>query len=261
MDRVSIIPPSQRRVAHLAAQNDSEPVLILGEAGTGREGIARWIHAHSPRAGLAFVEAHSGEPLHFQAQKAQGGTLLIQEIGEFPLSEQKWIQNVIETRSYTLPDSPGVRRMLNVRIFATTSRPLETRTEAGFFNPDLLDRLNQSRIEMPPLRDRRDEFEDIVLTLLQELTHTLKKDHVRRFEPEAFAALKDHTWPGNLRELRNVLHAAIESTEGDRVQLKDLPNFAEERAEFLSTRAEFQKLFRTLGLVKSDDNSTDPNEE
>ena len=151
--------------------------------------------------------------------------------------------------------------MLNVRIFATTSRPLETRAEAGFFNPDLLDRLNQSRIEMPPLRDRRDEFEDIALTLLQELTHTLKKDHVRGFEPEAFAALKEHTWPGNLRELRNVLHAAIESTEGDRVQLKDLPNFAEERAEFLSTRAEFQKLFRTLGLVKSDDNSTDPNDE
>jgi hypothetical protein len=149
----------------------------------------------------------------------------------------------------------------NVRIFATTSRPLETRAEAGFFNLDLLDRLKRSRIEMPSLRDRRDEFEDIALTLLQELTHTLKKDYVRSFEPKAFAALKEHTWPGNLRELRNVLHAAIESTEGDRVQLKDLPNFAEERAEFLSTRAEFQKLFRTLGLVKSDDDSAASDED
>ncbi len=243
MERVHIIPPSQRRLALLAAQEDPRPVLIHGASGTGREGIGRWIHSNGPRSGLVFAEANRRTPLSNQIRDAQGGTLLIPEIGEWPLGEQKILLDYLSTRTVPHPGEPDLRMMCNTRIIATTSQGLDGRAQGGLFNAALLEKFSSFRIEMPSLCDRDDEFEDIALTIVQEMTRELHKEHLRNIEPAAWERLKSYEWPGNLRELRNVLRLAVVSAQGDAIAASDLPDFGHDRVDFRSTRENFERIY------------------
>ena len=249
MEMVHFIPPSQRRLAMLAAQAEAAPVLIRGGSGTGKGAIARWIHLNGPRAALPLIEADRKFPLALQFPKAQGGTFIISEVGEWPLSEQKILLGFLRTKSITVS---GMTTLLNVRIIATTSAALEGRAQGGLFNPELLPALNVFRLEMPALAERFDEFEDIVTGILGEITREVHKEHLRSITPDALSALRGYDWPGNIRELRNVLRIAAVATRGDTVELSSLPEFGHDRIDFRATRDQFEKIY-LLELLKTFD--------
>lgn len=252
MEMVHFIPPSQRRLALLASQADSAPVLIHGGSGTGKGGIARWIHQNGARAALPFLFAHRNRPLLEQIPKAQSGTILIDEIGEWPLGEQRVLLDFLQTRTLAHPENPSMRMLANVRIMATTSQALDGRAQGGLFNVDLLEKFSAFRLEMPSLAKREQEFEDIVLGLLGEITREVHKEHLRTLTSEAWSSLKSYDWPGNLRELRNVMRLAVLNAKGDDVEATDLPDFGHDRLDFRSTREEFEKIY-ILELLKTFD--------
>jgi two-component system response regulator HydG len=133
--------------------------------------------------------------------------------------------------------------LLNVRLIATTDQLLEGRAQGGLFNPELLSRLNVFRIEMPPLVRRREEFDDIALGILGEITRELHKEYLRSFSPAAWEALRSYEWPGNIRELRNVLRMAVISSRGDQIEAHDLPALGQDRIDFRATREQFERTY------------------
>jgi len=118
------------------------------------------------------------------------------------------------------------------------------------FNDELLLRLSKNRIEMPALVEREDEFEDIAMGILQEITHELHKEYIRGFSEAVWRKLREYDWPGNLRELRNVLRMAAVASETERVEVKDLPDFGHDKINFQATRSEFEKIYLSE-LLKS----------
>jgi len=253
MEMVHFIPPTQRRLAMLAAQAESAPALICGATGTGKGAIARWIHANGARAPRPLVTANLAKsPLAKQIPQAQGGTLVVPEIGEWPLGEQKILLGFLRNKTVPHPDGGDMPMLLNVRIIATTSQGLDGRAQGGLFNPELLEKLNVFRLEMPPLARRTEEFEDIVLGIVGEITRELHKEHLRGVAPEAYERLKGYDWPGNLRELRNVLRLSVVSAKGERIDAKDLPEFGHDRIDFCATREQFEKIY-ILELLRTYD--------
>lgn len=238
---VHFIPSASRKVVMLAAQADSAPVLITGASGTGREGIARWIHSNGPRAGHPFVIAKHGTPLAPQIATAASGTLLISEVGELPFVDQKVLLGFLKTRS--LARESGVQALTPVRIIATTSQALEGRARGGLFNPELLDALRIFQIEMPPLAKRGNEFVDIAEGLLREIAREAHKSHLRGFSDQAWSVLRDYDWPGNVRELRNVISLSVARAEGSQIEAGDLPQFGHDRVDFRATREQFEKIY------------------
>ncbi len=252
MEMVHFIPPSQRRLALIAAQADTAPVLIHGASGTGKGAIAKWIHQNGPRATLPFIVATPDIGLVEQIRQAQGGTLLIGELGSLPLAEQKTLLNFLNTKTVPHPENPKMPMLVNTRIMAATSQGLEARARAGLFNPDLLQKLNVFRLEMPPLHQRSEEFEDIVLGITGEITREVHKEHLRSLSPGSWELLKNYDWPGNIRELRNVLRIAVIAAAGDRIEVSDFPKFGHEKLDFRATREAFEKIYITE-LLKSFD--------
>lgn len=252
MEMVHFIPPSQRRLAMLAAQTDTAPALICGGSGSGKGAICRWIHANSPRATRPLIHADPKLPLVRQIPQAQGGTLIVDEIGERGLGEQRALLSFLKTKSVPHPDQGGMPMLLNVRIIATTSQGLEGRAQGGLFNEELLAKLNVFRLEMPELSRRGEEFDDIVLGIVGEITRELHKEHLRGLSVEAWERLKGYDWPGNLRELRNVLRIAVVAAKGDALELTDLPEFGHDRIDFRATREQFEKIY-ILELLKTFD--------
>ncbi len=249
MEMVHFIPPGQRRLALLAAQSDSAPALISGGDGTGKGAIARWIHNKGPRAGRPFITATHDESFASQISAAQGGTLMINEIGEWTLSEQMTILNFLKTKSIRVGT---LSMLLNVRIIATTSHALDRRAQGGLFNAELIEKLNVYRIEMPALTQREEEFEDIVLGLVGEIARELHREHLRELSEESWNALRSYEWPGNVRELRNVLRVAVIKAEGDQIEITDLPDFGHDRIDFRATREQFEKIY-LIELLKTFD--------
>lgn len=252
MEMVHFIPPGQRRLAMLAAQADTAPALISGASGTGTGTIAKWIHSNGPRSAQPLVTINHDRPFLSHVASAQEGTLVISEIGEFPMSEQLAILNFLKTKTIPHPKSPGLPMLLNVRIIATTSQALDARAQGGIFNPELLEKLNVFRIEMPSLVRRHLEFEDIATGILCEISRELHKEYLRDFSKEALAELKSYDWPGNLRELRNVLRIAALAAKGDVIAHEDLPDFGHDRVDFRATREQFERVYimellRTFG--------------
>jgi DNA-binding NtrC family response regulator len=243
MEMVHFIPSSQRRLALLAAQADSAPALIYGASGTGKSAIARWIHTNGPRSTRAFIITNTSKPLVDQILDAQGGTLMIPEIGERNLSEQKILLGFLKTKSITRSEDGHMPVIVNTRIIGTTSQALEGRAQAGLFNIELLEKLNVFRIEMPPLAKRSDEFEDIVMGIVGEITRELHKEYLQTMTPESWELLRSYDWPGNLRELRNVLRLAIASAKGDQIEISNLPDFGYARIDFRATREQFEKIY------------------
>lgn len=243
MEMVHFIPSSQRRLAMQAAQADLAPVLIHGGKGTGKGAISRWIHANSPRAGRPLLTATFKRSLAEQIPEAQGGTLMIPEMGEWPLAEQKILLGFLTHKTVTRPEDGNLPRLVNARIIATTSQALESRAQGGLFNMELLERLNLFRLEMPRLSDRLEEFEDIVLGIMGEITRELHKDHLKGVTPAAWEKLKSYEWPGNLRELRNVLRMAVLQAQGDQIDAENVPAPDSDRIDFRATREQFEKIY------------------
>ncbi len=252
MSMVYFIPSSQRKIALAAAQAEEEPVLVIGGTGTGKGALAKWIHQNSPRAAQPCVMATRDRTLAEQLRDCKGGTLIIDDITNYPVSEQLVVLNFLKTKAVPQAQKGGtpVPMIVNVRIIATAVPQIDSRARAGMFNDELLLRLSKNRIEMPNLAERSDEFEDITMGILQEITQELHKEYIKGFSEVAWRKLREYDWPGNLRELRNVLRMAVVSCEAERVDIRDLPDFGHDKINFQATRSEFEKIYLSE-LLKS----------
>lgn len=244
---VHFIPPKQRHLVLRAAQDDQLPVLIRGGLGSGKSGLAKWIHNNSLRSTQSYIIYDFNLPLADQLLKAQGGSLGIHEISRLPLGQQLLLYTFIKTRSIPHTLDPSLALLLNVRIIATTSHDLHSRAENGMFNRELLAELENFYIDMPALTARQDEFGDIVSEILREIAQDLNKGHLRQVSEEGLTLLRNYDWPGNLRELRNILRIATIKAKGDQVEALDLPEFGHHKLEFLETRANFERVY--LGQI------------
>lgn len=253
METVHFIPPSQRKIALLASSADQAPVLITGSSGTGKGAIAKWIHQNSPRSLKSFITASPSMPLAQQILASEQGTLFIPEIGEWPMGEQKMLAQFLATHTLSGVAAPTkLTRLVNVRIIASSSHNLDKRAQGGLFNQELLERLNVFKIDMPSLSKREEDFEDIVIQLLKEMTHELKKDHVQKISDAVWQKFKNYSWPGNLRELRNVIRLAVYKTQTNTIEESDLPDFENQIINFKANRKDFEKVV-LLELMKDFD--------
>ena len=216
-----------------------EPVLVTGESGTGKEGVARSLHWASPRQTArlvalncgalgstlieaelfgyvrgAFTGADQDKAGAFEA--ADGGSLFLDEIAELPLELQPKLLRALETGSIR-PIGSNRERPVDVRVIAATHRDLFDRVADGRFRADLFHRLYVLPIHVPPLRDRR---EDILALAAHFLEH--RAEGARALSDAATRALLDHPWPGNARELRNVLVRASLRAAGETIEAADL---------------------------------------
>ncbi|ROV58770.1 sigma-54-dependent Fis family transcriptional regulator [Vibrio ponticus] len=234
-----------KEVRHLIEQVSSSEanVLILGESGTGKEVVARNIHYHSPRRGGPFVPINCGaippdllESELFGHEKgaftgaitsrkgrfelAEGGTLFLDEIGDMPMPMQVKLLRVLQERCFERVGGNSTIRA-NVRVIAATHRNLDHMINDGGFREDLYYRLNVFPIEMPALRERK---EDIPL-LLQELMTRLEAEGSQPicFTPRATNSLMEHDWPGNVRELANLVERMIILYPNSLVDVNHLP--------------------------------------
>lgn len=248
---VYFIPSSQRKIALSAAQSDDEPVLVIGGTGTGKGALAKWIHKNSPRAAQICIMATRDRTIAEQIRDCNGGTLIVDDIANYPVSEQMVVLNFLKTRAVPQTQKGvNVPMIANVRIIATAVPQIDSRARAGMFNDELLLRLSKNRIEMPNLAEREDEFEDIAMGILQEITQELHKEFIKGFSETAWRKLRDYDWPGNLRELRNVLRMAAVSCDSERIEMRDLPDFGHDKINFQATRSEFEKIYLSE-LLKS----------
>ncbi|MDR2588758.1 MAG: sigma-54 dependent transcriptional regulator [Spirochaetales bacterium] len=218
-------------------------VLVTGESGTGKEVVAREIHDASPRAGEPFVAVNVGaipenllESELFGHEKgaftsadarrvglfelAGSGTLFLDEIGEMPSLLQVKLLRVLQERK--------IRRLggnrdipVNARILSATNRDLEKRVAEGLFREDLFYRLNVLRIVLPPLRERKEDIPLLAENLLVKLSSRLNCGS-RKISPEALKKLMDYEFPGNVRELENILERAVIYSQGGLIRPEDI---------------------------------------
>ena len=218
--------------------------LITGESGTGKELVARALHEHSDRASAPFIQVNCGaipeslfESELFGHEKgaftgavaakpgkfelADGGTLFLDEVGELPKDMQVKLLRVLQDGQFERVG--GVRSMsVDVRLVAATNRVLETEVKEGRFREDLFYRLNVIPIQIPPLRERADDIPLLVEHFIAKFNKRLNTD-VEGVSPDALAALLAHTWPGNIRELENLIERSVLLTEDTVLTMGDLP--------------------------------------
>ncbi|MCU0773498.1 MAG: sigma-54 dependent transcriptional regulator [Ideonella sp.] len=220
------------------------PVLVSGESGTGKELVARAIHEASPRADKPFVAVNCGAiPEHLLEseffgyrkgaftgaqedregffQAAEGGTLFLDEIGELPLPMQSKLLRVVQERAVR-PIGAVAEVPLNVRLVSATHRDLGAAVHAGHFRQDLFYRLNVIQIRVPPLRERLEDLGLICERLLQRIAHDAGVSPPPRLTEGALAHLASQSFPGNVRELENLLHRAVALSGGDVLDRQDL---------------------------------------
>jgi two-component system response regulator PilR (NtrC family) len=224
--------------------NARTSVLITGESGTGKEKIARRIHDSSERANNPFLVVNCGalpenlmeselfghergaftgavEKTLGVFREAEGGTLLLDEIGELPLSLQVKLLRVLQERSVRPVGAPK-EIPVNVRVLAATNRDIEEDVKEGSFRQDLYYRINVIRVELPPLRDRRDDIPALADGFIRRFALEMGKE-LRGFTPDALRALMSYEFPGNVRELENVLERAATLAGSAIIGLGDLP--------------------------------------
>lgn len=229
------------KLAEKVAGSDAT-VLVLGETGTGKEGVARFIHAASPRADKPFVAVNCAalpdtmlEAILFGHAKgaftgaagaseglfraAEGGTLLLDEIAEMPLPLQAKLLRAIQERE-VLPVGATQPVKIDVRIIAAANRELATEVAEGRFRADLYWRLNVMPLALKPLKARRLDIRAITAALI--LRHTREGESVAWPTANALDRLMAHEWPGNVRELDNVVQRALLLRMGDRIEADDL---------------------------------------
>ncbi|MBT9597410.1 MAG: sigma-54-dependent Fis family transcriptional regulator [Vitreoscilla sp.] len=237
---------SMRQVRELIEKvaRSMAPALVQGESGTGKELVARAIHEVSARAGQPFVAVNCGaipenllEAEFFGYRKgaftgavedragffqaANGGTLFLDEIGDLPLAMQSKLLRVIQERAVR-PVGAVAEVALNVRIVSATHKDLVGEVAAGRFRQDLFYRLNVIRIAVPPLRERRDDLEALCLALLERIARDAGVSPAPRLSMAAFERLTRYVFPGNVRELENLLHRAVALASSDLIAPEDL---------------------------------------
>jgi DNA-binding NtrC family response regulator len=233
------------RLMARAAQSDAT-VLLTGETGTGKELAARTIHYSSRRKGGPFLPLNLAalpeslmEAELFGAEKgaytgaherrigafeaADGGTLMLDEIGDLAAHLQVKILRLLQEKEFTRLGSSVVRKA-DVRIVAATNRDLEALVTEQKFRSDLFYRLNVVRIALPPLRERREDIPPLIDLFLARYARRESKP-VRGISAEAMKSLLAHPFPGNIRELENILERAVVFCDGDHVTKADLPVF------------------------------------
>jgi two-component system response regulator AtoC len=219
-------------------------VLLLGETGVGKEVMAQQLHRSSPRAtkpmvslncaglseSLIETELFGHEKGAFTGaaqarlgllESAQGGTVFLDEIGEMPLKVQATLLRVIETRE-VLPVGGRKTRPIDVRFIAATNRNLEAESAAGTFRQDLFFRLNGISIQIPPLRDRVSEIPELARGFVTQACHDIGRTELAISE-QAMELLEAYSWPGNIRELKNVIERAVVLCDGPEISPEHLP--------------------------------------
>ena len=227
-----------QELARKAAKTDAT-VLLLGESGTGKEVLARAVHRWSDRSAGPFVAVNAaalaetlleselfghekGAFTGAQARRAgkfelaHGGTIFLDEIGDIAPTLQAKLLRVLQERAFERVGGTETVTV-DVRVVAATNRDLKKRVAEKLFREDLFYRLNVVTVTLPPLRERRADIRPLAEHFLRELRAGA------RFSPDALAALERHDWPGNARELRNVVERATVLLEGNEVAPSDLP--------------------------------------
>ena len=208
-------------------------VLITGPAGVGKEIAARMIHNWSPRAGSPFIvlsaammsperveeelfgSEQNGVARPGLLEQAHGGTLFLDEIADMPITTQAKILRVLTDQSYSRVG--GQRPVkVDVRVLSATSRNLADEIAAGRFREDLFYRLNVVPVRIPPLRERREDIPELVGHFLARFSAE-RRIQTPELSKDAMAALQAHDWPGNVRQLRNIIERTLILTPGDRV--------------------------------------------
>ena len=260
-------------------------VLIVGESGTGKELAARTIHQLSPRGAKPFVAVNCAaipetlmESEIFGHEKgaftgaldrragcfelADGGTLLLDEIGEMPIATQAKLLRVLEdSRVRRLGSKSEIS--VDVRVLAATNKIPEEAVAQGQLRSDLYYRLNVVQVRMPPMRDHLEDLEDLVLALLEDLNQKHNRS-LKGVESEVLEAFRQYSWPGNVRELRNTLERAMIISSGEVIRLRDLSPALGRQGETGETprlcpgmtveQAERRLIFETLSFT--DNNKT-----
>lgn len=229
----------------------SSTVLVLGESGTGKELIARAIHRRSARAARpfvavncssipdtlieselfghvkgAFTSANTSRAGLFEL--ADKGTLFLDEVGDLSLAAQVKLLRALQEGELKRVGS-NETRVVDVRVVAATNVDLAEKIAAGRFREDLYYRLNVIAIELPPLRERRDDIPILAQHFLRKFARKSGKE-LRRLSPEALAALNAFSWPGNVRQLENAIERAVVLARGDELTVEDLPDTMGERS-------------------------------
>ena len=239
-DEFIVSSPSMKKIIELAAKvaKTDATVLLIGESGTGKEVLARFIHRNSPRANKNFVAvncaaipsnllesemfgyekgAFSGaiksHPGKFE--QADKGTLLLDEISEMPLELQAKLLRVLQEK---VIDRIGATKPkeVDVRIICTTNRNIEEDVKEGKFREDLYYRISVFPIRIPPLRERRDEIEQLAYHFLNRFSRQFGKN-ITKFDKGVLELLENYPWPGNIRELQNVIERAVVLAEGNTI--------------------------------------------
>jgi DNA-binding NtrC family response regulator len=249
------------------AASDS-PVLILGEPGTGRSTCARLLHAAGPRAREALVELDPGalpasllesELFGYRAgaftgaehaqsgrvARAEGGTLVLDHVEELPLSSQSKLLRLLAERRYA--PLGGDELAADVRFVAIGTHDLPERVERGAFRSDLYFRLEVLTLVLPPLRERAADLPDLAATMLADLGERFGRPDLE-LAPRAAAWMARYAWPGNLRQLRNVLERAMLHSDSRRL---DPPPFAEGVASVPSSLLEAERVAILAALSAS----------
>jgi DNA-binding NtrC family response regulator len=237
--------PKMQKVYEMLPRVVASPstILIRGESGTGKEVIARAIHRAGPRKNGPFVEVNCAalvdtllESELFGIEKrvatgvdsregkfemAGGGTLFLDEVGDMSLATQAKVLRAMQSRRI---ERVGGREPVDVdvRIIAATNAPLEEAVAAGRFREDLFYRLNVITIEIPPLRERREDIPHFVGHFLARFNASLGRS-ISGVDPEAMVALQGYPWPGNVRELENTIERAFHMSRDAVIRIEDLP--------------------------------------
>lgn len=243
---------SQAKFIGKRASSSISNVLILGESGTGKELFAHAIHNDSVRSFSPFVKVNSAaipselleselfgyeEGAFTGAKKggkigkfelANGGTIFLDEIGDMPLKMQAKLLRVLQEREFERVGGNKVIKV-DVRVIAATNKDLKKLIQEGKFREDLYYRLNVMTIEIPPLRERLEDIEELARVLLKKLSNQLGK-YVSKISDNALEYLLAHSWPGNVRELENVLERAINLTDSDTIIPVHLPVYITQRS-------------------------------
>ena len=263
-DMVSIVEPvghgptmqALRDQAKRTAQHDT-PVLITGESGTGKEVFARYIHAQSNRRGGNFVRvagsgmvgaaastelfgAEEGASIHYGSlERANGGTLFIEDVADIELPLQGRLLSALRHSSFVR--TGGAESVeFNTRMVAATSRDLPRLTEAGKFREDLFYQLNVVPLHVPALREHREDIPDL-LDFYADIMVSQENLTYRRFTVAGQNRLRNYEWPGNIRELRNVVQRLFILGSGDEIDLQEIEIALGEvpRSEAVGTVADF----------------------
>jgi len=250
----------------------SSSVLIYGESGTGKELIARAIHYSSPRKSKRFVAiscaalpetlleselfgfekgaftgALSGKPGKFEV--ANGGTIFLDEVGDIPLSIQVKLLRVLQEKEIERLGSNELRKV-DVRIISATNQNLEKKIKEGKFREDLYYRLNVVTIEIPPLRERKEDIIPLAKHFLEKFRKEIGKP-IEGFTKEAKELLLSYHWPGNVRELQNAIERAVVLTRSNLIRKEDLPLSTPQEEEEIRTPEDLERKYIERVLKKT----------